>query len=174
MIYSSPGHRCCCFVWASATIAAAWLRHRTDYCAFLLQRREPHGVPSPRCHSFMACATICLTVIPSFSDITDVSTMGQSVKTDRSSTPYFTSRRTETTLEQARNQDFGWEGARIWVPAAKGVRGCHPGKFLKNVHAIGCTKIINLANFKVMFFSAFIRKIFANVKTYWKLKLLLL
>ena len=27
-------------VWASATIAAAWLIHRTDYCAFLLERLE--------------------------------------------------------------------------------------------------------------------------------------
>ena len=35
-----------CVIWAMATIAAAWLKHKTDYCAFLLERREPHGVPS--------------------------------------------------------------------------------------------------------------------------------
>ena len=40
------GPRCCCVVWASATMAAAWLRHRTDYCAFSFERREPHGIPS--------------------------------------------------------------------------------------------------------------------------------
>ena len=35
------------------------------------------------------CATVCLTVIPSFSDITDVSTIGHSFKTDRSRTHLF-------------------------------------------------------------------------------------
>ena len=58
--------RCYCVVWASATIAAAWLLHRTDYCAFLLERREPHGVPSPCGHICTVCATVCLTVMPSF------------------------------------------------------------------------------------------------------------
>ena len=28
----------------------------------------PHGVPSPCGHSYMVCATVCLTVMPSFSD----------------------------------------------------------------------------------------------------------
>ena len=37
----------------------------------------------------MVCATVCLTVVPSFSDITDVSTIGHSSKTDRSRTPLF-------------------------------------------------------------------------------------
>ena len=37
----------------------------------------------------MACATVCLTVVPSFSDITAVSTIGHSFKTDRSRTPLF-------------------------------------------------------------------------------------
>ena len=45
-IYSLPGPRCCVVI-ASAIIVAAWLRHRTTYCALLLERREPHGVPSP-------------------------------------------------------------------------------------------------------------------------------
>ena len=89
IIYSSPGPRCCCVVWASATIAAAWLRHRTDYCSFLLERREQHGVPSPCGHSCMVYVTVCLTVMPSFSDITDLSTIGHSFKTDRSRTPLF-------------------------------------------------------------------------------------
>ena len=34
-------------------------------------------------------ATVCLTVVPSFSDITDVSTIGNSFNTDRSRTPLF-------------------------------------------------------------------------------------
>ena len=34
-------------------------------------------------------ATVCLTVVPSFSGITDVSTIGHSSKTDRSRTPLF-------------------------------------------------------------------------------------
>ena len=88
MIYSSLGLHCC-VVWASATNAAAWFRHRTDYCAILLERREPHGVPSPCGLSCMVCATVCLTVMPSFSDITDVSTSDHSFKTDRSHTPLF-------------------------------------------------------------------------------------
>ena len=50
-----------------------WLRHGTDYCASLLKRREPHGVPSPRGHRCTVCATVSLAVTPSFSDITDVS-----------------------------------------------------------------------------------------------------
>ena len=87
MKYPSPGHRCCCIVWASAINAAAWLRHKTDYCAFLLERREPHGVPSPCSHTCMGCAAVCLTVMPSFSDTTDVSTIGHSFKTDRIRTP---------------------------------------------------------------------------------------
>ena len=88
IIYSSLGSRCCCVIWTSATIAAAWLRHGTDYCAFLLERREPDGVPRPCGHSCMACATVCLTVMPS-SDITNVSTISHSFKTDRSHTPLF-------------------------------------------------------------------------------------
>ena len=35
------------------------------------------------------CATVCLTVVPSFSDTTDVSTIGHSSKTDRSRTHLF-------------------------------------------------------------------------------------
>ena len=56
---------------------------------FLLERREPRGVPSPCGHSCMACATVCLTVVPSFSDTTDVSAIDHSFKTDRSRTPLF-------------------------------------------------------------------------------------
>ena len=48
--------------------AAAWLRHRTVYCAFLPERREPHGVPSVCGHSCMVYPTVCQTVMPSFSD----------------------------------------------------------------------------------------------------------
>ena len=50
---------------------------------------------SDRC---MVCATVCLTVAPSFSDITNVSTISHSFKTDRSRTPYFTSPSAETIL----------------------------------------------------------------------------
>ena len=89
VLYFSTGPRCYCVVRASATIAAARLRHRTDYCAFLLERREPHGVPSPCGYSCMMCATVCLKVMQSFSDITDVSTIGHRFKTDRSRTPLF-------------------------------------------------------------------------------------
>ena len=39
--------------------------------------------------SCMVCATVSLTVVPSFSDITDVSTIGHSFKTDRSCIPLF-------------------------------------------------------------------------------------
>ena len=56
---------------------------------FLLERREPHGVPSPCGHRFMVYATVCLTVVPSFSDINNVSTIGHSFKTDRSRIPLF-------------------------------------------------------------------------------------
>ena len=56
--------------------AAAWLRHRTEYCAFLLQRHEPHGVPSPCRHNCMVC--YCLSnSYAIISDITDVSTISQ-------------------------------------------------------------------------------------------------
>ena len=78
-----------CVVCSSATNAVARFRHRTDYCAFLIERREPHGVPSPCGHSCVVCAIVCLTVVPSFSDTTDVLTIGHSSKTDRSRTPLF-------------------------------------------------------------------------------------
>ena len=81
------GSCCCCVVLVSTTNTAAWLWHRMDYCALLLERREPHGIPSPCGHSCMVCATVCLTVMPSFWDITNVSTIGHSFKTDRSRTP---------------------------------------------------------------------------------------
>ena len=35
----------------------------------------------------MVCVTVCLTVIPSFSDITDVSTIGHGTKTSNCRTP---------------------------------------------------------------------------------------
>ena len=54
IIYSSPGHSCCCVVWVSAAIAAAWLRHRTDYCAFFLGRFEPHRLSGSCGHSCVA------------------------------------------------------------------------------------------------------------------------
>ena len=38
---------------------------------------KPHGVPSPCGHNCMLHATVCLTVMPLFSDITKVSTIGQ-------------------------------------------------------------------------------------------------
>ena len=56
---------------------------------FLLERREPHGVSSPCGHRCMVCATVCLTVMPSFSYITDVSIIGHRFKTDISRTPLF-------------------------------------------------------------------------------------
>ena len=56
---------------------------------FLLERRERHGVPSPRGQSCMVCDTVCLTVMSPFSDITDVLTIGHSFKTERSRTPLF-------------------------------------------------------------------------------------
>ena len=37
----------------------------------------------------MWCATVCITDMPSFSNIIDVSTIGRSFKTDRSRTPSF-------------------------------------------------------------------------------------
>ena len=89
MIYSSSRPHCYRVVCASATNVAAWLRHTTDYCAFLLERGEPHGVPSPCGHSFMMCATDCLTFMPLFLDITDVSNKDHSFKTDRSPIPLF-------------------------------------------------------------------------------------
>ena len=55
----------------------------------LSPRKELHGVPSPCGLSYKVCVTVCLTGVPSFSDITDVSTIGQSSKTDRSRTPLF-------------------------------------------------------------------------------------
>ena len=51
--------------------------------------REPRGVPGPCGHSCTACATVCLTVVSSFSDITGLSTISDSFKTDRSRTPLF-------------------------------------------------------------------------------------
>ena len=46
-------------------------------------------VPSPCGHSCMVCATVCLIVMPWFSDITDVSTIRHSFKTDRSRAQLF-------------------------------------------------------------------------------------
>ena len=57
-------------------------RHRRDFCAFLLEKRDPHGVPSSFGHSCMACATVRLPVTPSFSVVTDVSTLRLRFKTD--------------------------------------------------------------------------------------------
>ena len=37
----------------------------------------------------MVCATVCLTVMPSFSDLADVITIGLSFETDRRRTPLF-------------------------------------------------------------------------------------
>ena len=84
--YGAPPHRSlavdsCCAMWASANIATAWLIHRIDVCSFLPERREPHGVPSPYDHSCIVCVTVCLTVMPSSSNITEVSTIGHSFKT---------------------------------------------------------------------------------------------
>ena len=88
--YSSLGLRCYYVVRASTTNVAAWLRHRID-CAFLLERHEPYGISSSCAQSCTVCvyATVCLTVIPLFSDITDVSTISHSFKTDVSRTPFF-------------------------------------------------------------------------------------
>ena len=78
---------------------------------------------------------------------------------------------------------FWREGNRNLGSSTKSGSGVlAPEKCLKRYMRFGalyyicCTKIINFANFKVTFFSAFIRKIiFATVKkTCWKLKLLLL
>ena len=43
---------------------------------------EPHGIPSPYYHSCVVCVTICLTVMTSFSNTTDVSTTDCSFKTN--------------------------------------------------------------------------------------------
>ena len=43
--------------------------------------REPHGIPSPYYHSCIVCLTICLTVMPSFANIAEVSTTDHSFKT---------------------------------------------------------------------------------------------
>ena len=87
IIYSSPGPRCCCVVWTSATNAAVWLRHRTDY------RVVNHMAYLARVATVVwcvrVCATVCLTVMLSFSDTTDVLTIGHSFKIDRSRTPLF-------------------------------------------------------------------------------------
>ena len=96
------GARCCCVIWASITNLAAWLGHWTDYCAFRLERRVPHGVHSPYWYSCMICATVCLTVMPSFSDITDVSAISHRFKTDRSCTPLFH-------IAQYGDDVMGWE-----------------------------------------------------------------
>ena len=40
-------------------------------------------------YSCVACATVCLTVMPSFSNLTDVSTIGHSFKIDSRRTPIF-------------------------------------------------------------------------------------
>ena len=40
----------------------------TERIIVLLERREPHGVRSICGHSCTMCATVCLTVMPSFSD----------------------------------------------------------------------------------------------------------
>ena len=64
-------------------------------------------------------------------------------------------------LIQARSQEFGGEGARIWVPATKEVRGCQTRKFLKNnVHAIWCI-ILHLLH-KNHYFSEFQSNVFVS------------
>ena len=58
----------------------SWLRHRTYYCAFLLERREPHGVPRPCGHR---CVCVCATVCHCFSDNQRFNyDIGHSFKTD--------------------------------------------------------------------------------------------
>ena len=59
-------------------MAAAWLGHITDYCAFLLEWRDPHTYLD---HG-AAVEWCVLTAMPSFSDLTDLSTFGHSFKTD--------------------------------------------------------------------------------------------
>ena len=49
-------------------------------------------VPSPCSHGCTVCDTVCLTVMPAFSDTTDVSTIGHSFKTDRSRIPLISRR----------------------------------------------------------------------------------
>ena len=99
IIYSSPGPHCCCVVWASATHAATWLRHRMN-CTFLLERREPNGVPSPCGHSCMVCATVCLTVVIVFRHNRRFNCRPQFQDRQKPHPPisYFMSRSTETTL----------------------------------------------------------------------------
>ena len=53
------------------------------------EMREPHGVSSPFDHGCKVCVTVCLKIMPSFSDITDVSTIGDSLKADSSGTPLY-------------------------------------------------------------------------------------
>ena len=42
IIHSSSGPRCCCVIWAIATIVTPWLSHKTNFCTFLLERRKLH------------------------------------------------------------------------------------------------------------------------------------
>ena len=70
----------------------------------------------------------------------------------------------EMTWLQVRSQDFGGEGARIWVPAPKGSpEGVTHEKFFKNVHAIWCNilyllhKIHSFSKLQSNVFPAFIR-----------------
>ena len=55
---------------------------------FLVEKREPHGIPI-HVAIVVWCATVCLTVMASLSDMTDVSTICQTVKTDRGHIPLF-------------------------------------------------------------------------------------
>ena len=50
------------------------------------------------------------------------------------------------------------EGARFWVTTPKGIQGCHPGKILKNVHAIWCIilhLLHKIINYFLLSFSSF-------------------
>ena len=63
IIHYSSGPCCYYVVLASLTVAAV--------CCLSLERRESHDVPSPYVHSCMLCATVYITVMPSFLDITE-------------------------------------------------------------------------------------------------------
>ena len=84
IIYSSPGPRRCFSYEPVQQMQQLGLDTEWIIVPFAL---KPHGIPSLCGHSYMICASVCLTVMPSFSDITDVLTIGHSFKTDRSRTP---------------------------------------------------------------------------------------
>ena len=73
IIYSLPASRCCCVIWASAAIAAAWFISKrisskdVNLMAFIAHVATVYGVPSPCDHSCMVCVTLSFSLSFSFS-----------------------------------------------------------------------------------------------------------